>query len=85
MEILRHSKKYIHGDIETEQKILGRNAHGKLIEKFEKTTLKEGWKRIFSPTRVMPSEFIFFAMSQYLHEYILILLFSHNNIDWQHH
>ena len=52
---------YIHGDIETEPKILGRDVHGKLIEDYERITLKEGWRRIFSPTRVMPSEFLFFA------------------------
>ncbi len=52
---------YISGDVETEEKIFGRDAHDKLIKNFKKTTYKKVWKRIFSPTLSMPSEFPFFA------------------------
>jgi len=52
---------YLHGDIETEPKILGRDAHDKLIEDYEEITLKKKWKRIFSSPRLMLSESLFFA------------------------
>ena len=52
---------YIHGDIETEQKILGREGHDELAKEFEEISMQQGWKQIFSSPRLSLSEFLFFA------------------------
>lgn len=53
--------KYLLGDIDTEEKLFGRDAHGKLIEDFKKTSSKKGWKQIFSLPRCEISESLFLA------------------------
>lgn len=53
--------KYLHGEVETEEKLFGRDAHEKLIEHFKKTSSKKGWKRIFSSRPYIVPEALFLA------------------------
>jgi len=50
---------YIHGDIETEQKTLGTEAHEKMLEDSRKISRKEFWKKIYE-------EKLFFAQEMFL-------------------
>ena len=61
--------KYIHGDIETESKILGREGHDELVEEFGQVTLKAGWEKIFTSPLLSLSEFLFFA--KYKNSYLV--------------
>lgn len=53
--------KYVHGDIETEEKLLGREGHDDLAKKFVEVTMQEGWEHMFTTPRFSLSEFLFLA------------------------
>lgn len=53
--------KYVHGDIETEEKLLGREGHDELAKQFVEVTMQEGWEHMFTTPRFSLSEFLFFA------------------------
>ena len=54
-------QKYVNGDIDTEEKLLGREGHEELAEEFVEVTMKEGWEHIFGTSLFSLSEFLFFA------------------------
>ena len=53
--------RYVHGDIDTEEKLLGREGHDEIAEEFIEITVQEGWKQIFASPRFSLSESLFFA------------------------
>lgn len=53
--------RYIHGDVETEEKLLGREGHDELAKEFVKIERQEGWKHMFTAPYFLISEFLFLA------------------------
>jgi CRISPR/Cas system-associated exonuclease Cas4 (RecB family) len=53
--------RYVHGDIDTEEKLLGREGHDEIAQEFVEITVQEGWKQIFTSPRFTLSESLFFA------------------------
>jgi CRISPR/Cas system-associated exonuclease Cas4 (RecB family) len=53
--------KNVHGDIDTESKILGRELHEVITEGFEQVRLKERWEVTFKSKLVLISESLFVA------------------------
>jgi len=54
---------YLHGEIETEAKIVGTEAHGKLLEDVVQVKREELWQRIYGENPVLALESLFFAKS----------------------
>lgn len=52
---------YLHGDIETEAKIAGSEAHGKLLEDAVQVKGEELWRKIYGRHPVLALETLFFA------------------------
>jgi hypothetical protein len=52
---------YLHGEIETEAKIVGTEAHGRLLEDTVRVEREELWKKIYGRTPVLALELLFFA------------------------
>ena len=52
---------YLHGEIETEAKIIGNEAHSKLLEDAVKVKREEMWRRIYGKNPVVALETLFFA------------------------
>jgi hypothetical protein len=53
--------KYIHGDIDTEEKLLGREGHDEIAQEFVEVTMQQAWERMFTTPHLSLSEFLFFA------------------------
>ena len=54
---------YIYGEIETEAKMVGSEAHGKLLEDTERIEQEELWQRIYGADPCLALEALFFAKS----------------------
>jgi CRISPR/Cas system-associated exonuclease Cas4 (RecB family) len=52
---------YLHGEIETEAKIIGNEAHSKLLEDAAKVKREEMWRKIYGKSPVVALETLFFA------------------------
>ncbi len=52
---------YVHGTIDNEEKLLGREGHDEITQEFVDVTMQQGWEHIFTTHRFSLSEFLFFA------------------------
>ncbi|MHA2337734.1 MAG: hypothetical protein ACXACX_10540 [Candidatus Hodarchaeales archaeon] len=53
--------KYIHGDIDSEDKLLGREGHDEIAQEYVEISVQEGWRKIFTSPQFSLSESLFFA------------------------
>ncbi|HEC40983.1 hypothetical protein LCGC14_0753760 [marine sediment metagenome] len=53
--------KYVHGDIDTEEKLLGREKHGEIAQELVEVKMQQAWEQIFTTNHFSLSESLFFA------------------------
>ncbi|KKL46101.1 hypothetical protein LCGC14_2348980 [marine sediment metagenome] len=53
--------RYVHGDIDTEEKLLGREKHDEVEQELVEITMQQAWEQIFTVDRFSLSESLFFA------------------------
>lgn len=53
--------RYVHGDIDTEEKLLGREGHDEIAQELVEVTIQQAWEHMFTTPRFSLSESLFFA------------------------